>query len=130
MYSIFPILKGFKKEKFRHSFNQYKSAILKDNGEKAARFVDSKTINYYNDILKKTIESDSLTISKLSLMDKLMVLTIRHKVPKEMILLFDGKGLFIHAINDGMVGKNSVVNNAIGTVSVEDGFAKGQLIMY
>ena len=40
----------------------------------------------------------------------------------------DGKGLFVYAIKKGMVGKSSVSNNTIGDVTVNKGFAKGQLV--
>ena len=41
----------------------------------------------------------------------------------------DGKGLFIYAIKNGMVGKNSVANNTIGEVTIDKDFAKGQLVV-
>jgi len=112
----------------RKSFNQYKQAILTDKGAEAANFVDSRTIQYYSDILSTTISADSTTVDALGVMDKLMVFSIRHRTPKEDILSFDGKQLLIHAIKEGMVGKNSVANSEIGEVEVDGDFAKGQFI--
>lgn len=112
----------------RKSFDDYKSAILNDKGEEAVNYVDSRTISYYSEILNTTINADSLTVNSLVLMDKLMVLIIRHKTTKEDILSFDGRGLLIYAIDEGMVGKNSVANSIIGEVKIDGDFAKGQLI--
>ena len=110
------------------SFDSYKQAILNDRGEEAVQFVDSRTINYYGDVLEKVKHADSATVNALPLMDKVMVFSVRHRATKEDILSFDGKGLLVYAIKSGMVGKNSVVNSSIGDVTVEGTFAKGQYV--
>lgn len=118
-----------KQEKLiRETFEKYKSAILNDRGEEAAKYVDSRTMKYYSDIAEMVKSADSLSVSKLNIMDKLMVFTIRHNATKEEILNFDGERLLIYAIEAGMVGKSSVAGNTIGTIVIEDSFAKGQLV--
>jgi len=113
----------------KQSFIRYKSAILNDNGEEAVRYVDSKTINYYSKLLDLVKSADSVSVEGLSLLDKLMVLIVRHRTPKEKIMKFDGRSMFIYAINSGMVGKNSVSSNTIGEVTVDKKFAKGQVLV-
>lgn len=110
------------------AYNNYKTAILNDKGEEAVKYVDSRTIKYYNDILELVKNADSVTVTNLSILDKLMVFTIRHTSTKKDILSFDGKGLLIYAIKNGMVGKNSVSNNTIGEIKIDSNFAKGQFI--
>jgi hypothetical protein len=110
------------------SFGNYKSAILNNKGEEAIKYVDSRTVRYYNDILLLVKTADSSKIETLSILDKLMVFSVRHRTSKEDILSFDGKSLLIYAIKSGMVGKNSVANNSIGEVKIEKDFAKGQFI--
>ena len=112
----------------REAFDNYKSAILNDKGNEAVEYVDSRTIRYYSDILELVKNADSTQVSSLSLLDKLMVFSIRHSTSKEEILSFDGKKLLVYAINSGMVGKNSVSNNLVGDVTIDNKFAKGQLI--
>lgn len=112
----------------KKAFDNYKKEILNDRGEEAAKYVDSRTIKYYGDMLDLVKTADSAKVETLSTLDKLMVLSIRHRTPKEDILSFDGKSLLVYAINNGMVGKNSVVNNTIGNVTIEDNFAKGQFL--
>lgn len=121
---------GQKKEEklVREAFDNYKSAILTDKGEEAVKFVDSRTIKYYNDILELVKNADSSQVTSLSLLDKLMVFSIRHRTSREDILSFDGKGLLVYAIKSGMVGKNSVANNSIGEITIDNNFAKGQFI--
>ncbi len=57
-----------------------------------------------------------------------MVLSIRHRTSKEDILSFNGEKLFIYAIEQGMVGKSSIGNNAIGETIITDNFAKGTFL--
>lgn len=111
-----------------NAFNNYKTAILNDKGEEAVKYVDQRTIKYYNDMLDLVKNADSAKVEKLSILDKLMVLTIRHRTSKEEILKFEGKSLLIYAINSGMVGKNSVSNQNVGDITIDESFAKGQFI--
>lgn len=127
---LFGTLFAQKKEEkqVKSCFNNYKSAILNDKGEEAVNYVDSRTVQYYSDILEKTQNADSSEVASLSIMDKLMVFSIRHRASSEIITSLDGKGLLIYAIKEGMVGKNSVAKNSIGEVSIDGSFAKGQFI--
>lgn len=120
-----------KKEKklIKKVFVNYKSAILNDRGDEAVNYVDSRTIKYYDDILELVKNADSAKVNSLSLIDKLMVFSIRHRTLKEDILSLDGRKLLIYAIKNGMVGKNSVANNSIGNIIVDNTFAKGQFIV-
>jgi hypothetical protein len=112
----------------RQAFENYKSAILNDRGEEAVKYVDSRTIKYYADIIDLVKNADSTKVNSLSLLDKVMVFSVRHRTSREDILSFDGNGLFVYAIKSGMVGKNSVVNTSIGEVTMDNDFAKGQFI--
>lgn len=115
-------------ELVRKAFDNYKTSILKDKGEEAVKNVDSRTIIYYNNILDLVKNADSAKVETLSILDKLMVFSIRHRTTKEDILSFDGKTLLIYAIKSGMVGKNSVANCSIGDVTTDSNFARGQFI--
>ncbi len=110
------------------AFDNYKTAILNDQGEEAVKHVDSRTIKYYGDMLELVKHANEAEVNALSAVDKMMVLTVRHRTSKEDILSFDGKELLVYAIKSGMVGKNSVSENTIGEITIDKNFAKGQLI--
>ena len=112
----------------KKAFDRYKSAILNDRGDEAATLVDSRTIRYYTDILESVRNADSVTVESLSILDKLMVLVIRHKASKEEIRSFTGTSLLSYAVQNGMVGKSSVIDNTVGNVSVDRNFAKAEFI--
>jgi len=111
----------------RQAFENYKTSILNNKGEEAVKFVDSRTIKYYNDILELVKTADSAKIETLSILDKFMIFTIRHRVHKDDILDFDGKSLLVYGIKNGMTGKESATIS-IGKVTINEYFAKGQLI--
>ena len=115
-------------KKVTKAFEGYRSAILNDKGAEAVRYVDSNTVKYYVDMLELVKTADSATVEELSILDKLMVFSIRHRTPRENILSFDGKALLVYAIESGMVGKSSVANISIGEVTINENFATGQLV--
>ncbi|MDO5969562.1 hypothetical protein Q4Q35_07070 [Flavivirga aquimarina] len=117
------------KELVLKSFESYKNSILTDKGKVAADFVDSRTLNYYSNILDKVKTADSMEVNSMGIIDKLTVLSMRHRTPKSELLNFNGKDLFIYAIDNGMVGKNSVINAELGEVTVSGDFAKAEFIV-
>jgi hypothetical protein len=116
-------------EIIKENFNNYRTYLLQSKGKEAVKFLDSRSINYYETILEHLKNADSLKVESLPLMDKFMVFGIRKMVPKEDILKFDGKALLVYAIDNGMIDNSSARNTGIGEVTVEDHFAKGQLIV-
>jgi hypothetical protein len=117
-------------ELVRKSFDSYSKSLVDNNGEDVIKFVDSRTIKYYSDILDLVKNADSTKVEALSLIDKMMVLTIRHRVSKEDILSFNGEKLLIYAIKSGMIDKGGAANISIGKVTIDNDFAKAQLISY
>lgn len=111
----------------RATFSRYKSAILHDNPDGALDYVDSRTIAYYDKVLNLVKNAGEAQVKSLPLLDKLMVLTVRHKIDREKLLSFDGKTLLEEVIRTGLLGKNSVANLSVGEVIVENEFARGQL---
>ena len=105
-------------EKVRKSFENYQKAILNENGEEAVKYVDSVTVKYYADMLHLVRTADSAQVETLSILDKLMVFSIRHRTSRENIISFDGKSLLVYAIKSGMIGKNSVSKSLIGEVTI------------
>ncbi len=108
-------------------YNAYTEAILNDRGADALKQVDTNTVNYYNQIADLVRTADSVTVSNLSFLDELMVLLIRHRSTREEILSFTGSSLFIYAVDNGMVGKEQVQNNSIGTITIGGNVATAQL---
>jgi len=116
-------------KKVEKAYNAYKNAILNDNGTEAVKWVDSRTIKYYSEVLELVRNADSLAVDSLSAMDKLMVFSIRHRAPADSIRNFDGKAMLVYAIDNGMVGKNSVANFDLGKIKIDSAFAAAEITM-
>lgn len=110
-------------------YEQYRYAILNDDGKLAFQCIDSRTKSYYGQLLNWTVNDDSIALEKHSLVDKFTVLAIRAKASKEELLGFDSSTLFMYAVNKGMVGKNGVAKQAIGDPVIDSTFAKAPLII-
>lgn len=108
-------------------YDAYTEAILNDRGADALKQVDTNTVNYYNQIADLARTADSATVSNLPFLDELMVLLIRHRSTREEILAFTGSTLFVYAVDNGMVGKEQVQNNTIGTITISGNVATAQL---
>ena len=111
------------------AFDAYKQAVLDGDGVETVAWVAHNTIAYYGDMLELALEADSLQVDSLPLLDKMMVLTVRHRTPKEDLLSFDGEKMIIYAVKAGMLSKNSVATHSIGNVTVEGEQAKGELFI-
>ena len=116
------------KDAVKKCFDNYKKSILEGQGKEAIKYVDRKTTDYYDKELNLALTGDSSTIDELGLLDKLTVLIARHRIPKKDLLQMTGKTFFIYAVDNGMIGKNSVITIQIGDVNVEGNFANGQMV--
>lgn len=127
--TISSVAQSSDKVNIKKVFDSYKSAILNDNADEALNSIDNKTKDYYKNILAETKSADSSIISSKSLVDKITILGIRARASKEEIIKMQGTDAFLFAIKNGMVGKNSVVNNSVGAITVDNNFAKGELLV-
>lgn len=115
--------------KIRACFEAYKNSILIDLGETAARYVSTRTIQFYDSMAILARTADSLQVDSLSIIDKLTVLTLRARTPNELLFSYEGRGVFVFAINSGMVGKDDVRNNDIGKIYLDSTFARAMMMV-
>lgn len=112
----------------RNAYKSYQAAILENEGEKAVSHVDSRTIEYYSNLVNWAVTADSITVDGLPLMDKLAVLLVRGRTAKERLMSMDGRDLLISGVDEGMVGKGNVVHHDIGAISIKRKSATAQFI--
>lgn len=110
-------------------FENYKQALLADDGATAVQYLDKRTENYYTQVLEWTLHADSSTIAGMRFFDKMMVLLVRHRTNDDDLKQMNGRSLMIYSINEGMVGKEGMESNTIGKVSVDGEMALGDFII-
>lgn len=54
----------------------------------------------------------------LSPMNKIMVLSLRHRIPVDVLRAMTPEEVFAHAVNQGWIGKDSVLDSDIGQLRV------------
>lgn len=124
----FATLSSFAQEKEIHKcFEEYKSAILKEKGNEAVGKVSKSTIAYYEKSRVEALEADSATVANLTVIDKIMVLTLRSKMSANELSAMNGRTLFEYSVDQGMVGKNSVANGSIGEIKMKGENAEGYI---
>ncbi|RYD54923.1 MAG: hypothetical protein EOP56_17695 [Sphingobacteriales bacterium] len=109
------------KKQITACFEQYKTAILSEDAELALKCLDSNTIAYYSNIasLSRTATRDG--IDTLPIMSKLLVIVVRHRIPKPELLKMNGKELILYAVKNGMLGdKTSIDQTTITKISIDD----------
>jgi len=112
----------------RSCFAGYKAAILEGDGKAAAGHVTASTIAYYQKMLGLVLSAPAEETKKLPLVDRMTVLLVRSRIEAELLHTMDGRKLFVHAVDIGMVGKNSVIRVDLGEVVVSGAHATGEHI--
>ena len=110
----------------RSCFAGYKAAVLESDGEAAAGHVTAATIAYYQRMLALVLSASAEETRKLPLLDRMTVLLVRARVEGDLLRAMDGRKLFVHAVDIGMVGKSSVISNELGEVFVSGAHATGE----
>ena len=113
--SVAPLI-GQEETAISATFDHYMSAVLNDEGEKAASFIDSQTIRSYDKTMHLIKYADSSVVAALPFMKKFYVLHLRHLESKENLLAMGGKELFIYAVENSTVGK--IKNASLGDIQI------------
>lgn len=100
----------------RQVFLNYKEAILQQRGETAVSLVNRATLQYYARMKYVALEGEEREVRRLSPMNKIMVVSLRHRVPVESLRAMTPEQLFTHAVEQGWIGKNSVLDSDIRQV--------------
>ncbi len=111
----------------KQTFEGYVSAILNDDGVAAYDLVDRNTRDWYGETLERVHTWDRDQIMKLGILDKVQVILIRHRIPKDELLQMTPESLFKYAVSHGWVGKNSVTGIELGKIDIQGSFATGVL---
>ncbi|HRI28728.1 MAG TPA: hypothetical protein PK715_11775 [Chitinophagales bacterium] len=116
-------------KKVKKSFSAYRSALLKQKGKKAAKRVSKVTIDYYGSVLQKAVYADSAQVSALPLLDKLMVLSFRNRIPAQKLLTMKPCEAVVYAINNGLIGKESLADLSLGAITYQQNKAQAQILL-
>lgn len=100
------------------AFEAYRTAILASDGAAALDAVDATTVAYYQEMLSLALEADSATVARRPMLDQLMVLAMRVRVPVDSLRAMDGASAFVYGVDQGWIGRESVQRLDLGGVMV------------
>ena len=92
----------------KQAFGEYRLALVDGDGKSAADRVSSGSIDLYGQYRELSLGGSEETIKGLSMINRLQVLLVRHRVPLESLKAMDGRGLFVYAVDNGWIGKKVV----------------------
>jgi hypothetical protein len=121
LLALLPLLSGCSsdaadKEAVRKAFDAYKTAILAGDGDAAAASVSQTTLDQYQKYVDWALHADRATVQALPLLDKMQVLTLRHRIPHDKWQGMTGESAFIYAVNNNWIGKNQVEAAELGDI--------------
>jgi hypothetical protein len=105
-------------ELIRQAFLTYKAAILQQQGQSAVPLVNRATLQYYERMKALALEGQEKEVRRLTPVNKVMVLILRHRVPVDDLRGMTPEEVFIHGVNQGWIGKDSVLDTDIGQPQV------------
>ncbi len=103
----------------QESFSAYRSAILSGNGTSAIRYLSSSTFEYYDQMRSLALDGDLEKVQGLSLINQMQVLMLRLRVPAEQLGAMTPRELVAYSVDEGWIGKNSVLAVQPGRVISE-----------
>lgn len=106
-------------------YRKYAQAINDVNGPAALQCIDSNTVNYYSLLMHLIKNEDSIGIAELRFDQKMIVLGIRHLLPKERIYKMSGKGLFLYCVKTGLFDGSDLRNKFFKKITIKENLAVG-----
>lgn len=112
----------------RQTFADYKSAVLTNDGEHAASLLNQATVEYYGDIHQLALCGSAQEVKAQSLLNRMMVVFFRFSVPNELLTNMSGHAALVYAVEQGWIGKDSVMRSELGEVEISSQGAVAQLL--
>lgn len=112
----------------RETFQRYKRALLDARGGDAAGLVTSETIAFYEETSMLALEAPEPEVRERPIVDRLQVLTLRHRMSAAQLRSMSGRDLFAYAVDEGLIGAEQVQTLDIGEIEVEGDTASGAIV--
>ena len=85
----------------------YKAAILDRDGERAADLASSSTHAYYDKLRSDALHASASEVQGRGPLTQLLVLSVRVRMSEPELQGTDGRGLFVHAVEQGWIGEEA-----------------------
>ena len=125
-------------EEIKNTFNEFNKANIEMNGEKLYELSDSESHKYYENLLTKILELDSVAVSKLNITDKINLLSARSVIedselkkisPKDLMIKMYTKVNTMDTVKINAIKKMEIVNIRIEDKKAISDFASNGRVL-
>ncbi|MCI0378867.1 MAG: hypothetical protein L0215_14770 [Gemmataceae bacterium] len=117
-FAFWPTASKLESQAVAKAFEEYRSALLNQDGKAAVACVSSTTLKMYQEYRDLAVSGDEQTIKNLSMINRMQVLLIRHRMDPKLLVPMDGQAVFAHGVDQNWIGKNSVVRAGLQDIAV------------
>jgi hypothetical protein len=110
----------------RAAFAEYKKRLLSGRTWTWPSLVSQRTVDYYGRARQRALEATEAEVRALPLPEKLLVLTLRHRLEPQQLRDWTAKRILDHAFRQGWIDKASVADGEIGSVEIDGDHARAQ----
>lgn len=104
----------------RQVLEEYRSALLQGDGKTAIQLVDSKTIDWYDQVLAFALTLERDDLDRLDFTEKFIVLRLRHEFSLDQLEDLIGEEVLIIGIERGWISHSSVESMELEDIEVHD----------
>lgn len=100
------------------AFESYRSAAIAQDGERAVELASSESLDYYDEMRQMALTAPREELKRRRLIDRVMVLMLRHMIEPAKLEAMDGADVFVLSIEEGLTSEASVEKMEPGDVDV------------
>ena len=104
----------------RADYRAFTAAVLKQDGEAAAKYVTSGTLEVYERCRKLALDSEGKNLAELPQIDVLMVFQLRYLLSAAELKRIDAKALFAWGVKHGLVSRETFQGIELADVEVRN----------
>lgn len=104
----------------RSVFTAYRTAILEGKGVDAADLLSQSTLDYFDEMRLLALDGDAEAVQSNALVDQMQIMLFRLRVPVKTLETLSAKGLIAYSIEQGWIGKTSVLKVTPGKVQSQN----------
>lgn len=89
-------------------FEDYCDAILSKDGSRTLELVDSRTIDYYDELARRAINATKIEMDNLEIIDKYAILLVRSRYSAKELQELDGESVFKFWVAEGSLNTGAI----------------------
>jgi hypothetical protein len=111
------------------SFKAYKSALERRDGTAAASMVSENSLAYYDRMRALALTAERQHLSVLEGTERMLVLSLRHSAPLELLKTASPAELVAYAVDEGLVSDTGIAKTELGEITLQGDRARCWIVI-